>query len=442
MNGPSFTGRSHGGVIDALVAGTWHHPATGKPASVPNDSIVIAATLEGAEADLVAPLHRGQGLTVVADPITCEVLGRRVHEALRATLPVELLVWQKPRCSDEGIAELRDLTRSADGLIAVGAGTVSDSVKYASFLDHKPYSVFATSPMNAYTTPTASVSFAGFKRSTPAHAARGVFFDLAILAQCPPRLITAAFADLICRTTAQVDWLLSHLLLGTRYDDTAYALLAYDEDRLLDQAARYQTGEVEALAVLTRSAAIMGLGTSFTGTTHSGSMAEHMMSHFIDMFAGDAHPGTSHGEQVGVATLTVSTLQNLILGAAEPPVLQPLSEPYERLLSRFGAEMAGEMTRQLAAKALNAIAIDRINRRLADDWPAFVAPLRAAMLPVQRLWDAMTLAGAPRTAAELGLEADLYREAVRDARFTRDRFTILDLAASAGLLDAFAAGAG
>lgn len=432
------TPRSFGGVIDELVAGTWHHPRTGVRRTIPIESIVIAETLDGAEADLVAPLHSGQSLTVVADRFTFDALGARVRDGLRALGPVQELVWENPRCSEEGVAELRRLTEGAEGLIAVGSGTVSDSVKYASFLDGKPYSVFATSPMNAYTTPTASVSFGGFKRSVTAHAARGVFFDLSILAQCPPRLITAAFADVICRTTSQVDWLLSHLVLDTHYDDTAYALLAYDEETMLDRAADFTGGDLEALAVLTRIAAIMGLGTSFTGTTHSGSMAEHMMSHYIDMFAGDRHPGSSHGEQVGITTLTVSDLQNRILASDTPPVLDPAPVPHDRLVRLYGSEMAHEMGLQSQAKALDADAVAALNRRWSEDWPDFVAPLRDAMLPMKRLWDAMTRAGAPRTAAEMGLDVAFYRDDIRDARFTRDRYSILDLAADAGLLEPFA----
>ncbi|MGF1624159.1 MAG: iron-containing alcohol dehydrogenase [Alphaproteobacteria bacterium] len=438
MSGTLSIARSHGGVIDELVAGTWHHPRTGERARIPNDNIVIAEALDGAEADLVAPLHRGQSLVVVADRFTYDVLGQRVRDRLRALGSVDSVVWETPRCSEEGVSELRALTRHADAVIAVGSGTVSDSVKYATFLDGKSYSVFPTSPMNAYTTPTASVSFGGFKRSVTAHAARGVFFDLSVLAKCPTRLITAAFADVVCRTTSQVDWLLSHLLLGTLYDDTAYALLAYDEATMLDRASDFTTGDIEALAVLTRIAAIMGLGTSFTGTTHSGSMAEHMMSHYIDMFAGDRHPGSSHGEQVGVATLTISALQNRILAADSPPELQPAAIPHARLAARYGAAMADEMARQADAKALDGRAVDAINRRWADDWQGFAAPLRQAMLPFERLWEPMTRAGAPRTATELGLDVDFYRDDIRDARFTRDRFSILDLAAGAGLLDAFA----
>ena len=170
-------------------------------------------------------------------------------------------------------------------MIAVGSGTVSDSIKYATFLEKKTYSVFATTPMNAYTTGTASISFNGVKKSLVAHYAQGVFFDLEVLSNCPKRLTAAAFADVICRTTAQVDWLMSHKLLETNYQSTPYSLLSLYEGDMIQSASSIAEGDINSLALLTRISAIMGLGTSFTQTTHVGSMGEHGISHYIDMLS-------------------------------------------------------------------------------------------------------------------------------------------------------------
>lgn len=431
---------SYGGVIDELVRGDWIVPATGEPASIPIENIVIAESLDGAEADLIAPLHAGKRILVVSDNFTHAALGERIYKALAPRGNVGEFVWQKPRCTDEGVAELIDATAEADALIAVGSGTINDSVKYATFQTGREYSVFPTSPMNAYSTSTASVSVGGMKRSISCHSAKGLFCDLGVLAKCPPRLIRAAFADVVCRTTAQVDWLMSHLLFYTPYTDTPYVLLAYDEDAMLDHADEIASGKLEPLAVLTRIATVMGLGTSFTGTTHVGSMAEHMISHYIDMFAGDAHPGTSHGEQVGVATMAMSALQNSILGADTPPELRPTEIPHTALADRYGGPMADLMHEQTAHKAIDGAMADRLNERFASGWSDFVAPLREVMVPLARLDAAMARAGSQRTAAELGLDRAFYRDGLRHARFSRDRFTILDLAGDSGLLDGFAAG--
>ena len=428
----------HGGVVNELVAGTWRHPRTGEPVRIPIGQVVIRDTIDGAEADLVRSLHPDGRLVLVADPITHDVLGARVGAALaRAGLDVRQLVWTEPGTTQAAVQALRGSTQDADHVIAVGGGTINDAVKYATYLDGKPFSVFPTSPMNAFTTGTASITVEGVKRSLKAHNPEGVFFGLDVLARCPPRLVRSAFADVICRTTAQVDWLLSHRLFGTPYLDTPFLLLAYDEDALLDGAGAIAAGDPEAFALLTRISAIMGLGTSFAGSTHSGSMAEHMVSHCLDMFAGAAHPGSTHGEQVGVATLTISGLQNAILREDRPPELRPTSIPRAELATRWRAPVADAMLEQAGAKFLDAAAADRLNALLDDRWPALRAELSAVMLPTERLARAMHEVDAPTTAAELGFPADLYRDALRDARFTRDRFTILDLAADGGLLEGF-----
>lgn len=427
----------YGGVVETLAAGRWRHPRSGEVVKVPIERIVIDRTLDGREAELVAPLLSGKRLLVVCDQYTRAALGARVLAALRSLGTVDELVWDRPRASVEGVEELRHLTRHAEALVAVGSGTINDSVKYATFLDGKSYCVFPTSAMNAYTAPTASIAEAGLKKSISAHTARGVFYDLEVISGCPPRLISAAFADVLCRTTSQVDWLMADKLFGTGYDDTPYALLAYDEARLIDNAAALPGGAIEPLAVLTRVCALMGIATCVTGSTHFGSMAEHMISHSIDMFSGDGHPGSSHGEQVGVTTLTVSALQNRILGADRPPVLRPTLCSEADLAAHYGESMAATMAAQTAAKAIDGVTAERINRLWEEDWSGFVAPLRAAMLPLQRLRRGLTEAKAPRTAEELGLDVGLYQRIVRDARFTRDRFSILDVAGDAGLLDDF-----
>jgi glycerol-1-phosphate dehydrogenase [NAD(P)+] len=425
------------GVIGELVAGRWQDPKTGQKRTVPVESIVIADSLEGSEAALIERVHPGKSMTVVCDERTREVLGNRILRALQPLGKVSEFVWERPRITPDGLDELAEGTRQAEALIAVGSGTISDSVKYGTFLTGREYSVFATSPMNAYTTPTASVSFEGFKKSITCHSAKGVFFDLSVVSKCPKRLISAAFADVVCRTTSQVDWLTSHILFDSPYDETAYTLLAYDEEPMIANAAKIVTGDFEALAMLTRIAALMGLATSFTGTTHVGSMAEHMISHYIDMFAGDSHPRTSHGEQVGVATLTMSSLQNQIVNADRPPTMRPTVIPKEELRARFGAA-SNEMIEQTTRKALDQAAAEALNQRLERDWAQISQRLKAVMLPYEKLHAAMKKAGCQLTGSDLGLDPGFYRDAVRYSRFIRDRFSMLDVAGDSGQLEEFA----
>jgi glycerol-1-phosphate dehydrogenase [NAD(P)+] len=162
-----------------------------------------------------------------------------------------------------------------------------------------------------------------------------------------------------------------------------------------------------------------------------------MISHYIDMFAGDNHPRTSHGEQVGVATLTMSKLQNQIVNAKSPPTLRPTQIPTDDLRARFGAA-ASEMIEQTKRKALDTATVEALNRRLEEQWPQISERLQAVMLPYEKLYNAMKTAGCQLTGSDLGLDPEFYRDAVRYSRFIRDRFSMLDVAGDSGQLEEFA----
>ena len=428
----------HSGLIRDLIEGRWENPDTGEKQRIPIKEIEIRESLEGMEGDLYRKVHGQAKACLVCDEITYEILAKRVAKAI-GVADSDLLVLKNPYSDIETAESLREQVKDHEVLVAVGSGTINDLCKYASFLDGKEYSVYCTSPMNAYSTGTASLVVSGLKKSLPAHSASGVFFDLAILAGCPQRLICNGLADVVCRPTAQVDWLLSRTFQSTPYLEGPYRLLDRDEEQLFKQAGMLRSGDIEALAALTRTCVMNGLGVALVGTTHAGSMGEHMVSHYLDMFADDAHPGSLHGEQVGVATLTLLELQNRILMADSPPELSTLPDEEDRLAHRYGASLGEEFSGFLAAKRLDQDSVDRWNEELGRNWEEVVAPMRAAMVGLEHVRQAMLDAGAITTATGLGFAADFYRDAVRDARCIRDRFTILDLAAHSGVLEDFVA---
>lgn len=430
--------KDYAGVLTELLEGRWIDPDTRLPVNIEINDIVINADLIGQEAQLVARQHKGEKLAVVSDANTHAALGGRVYKALKADgFNVSEYIWKTPRSSDEGVKHIREVTRNCDARIAVGSGTISDTVKYASFLDKRAYSVFATSPMNAYSSSTASVLIDGFKSSINCKGPKGIFFDLQVVANCPSNLISAAFADVICRTTSQVDWLMSHLFFNTLYSDTPYALLRYDETDMIKNAHKMLTGDIDAVGMLTRISVIMGLGSQFTATTHSGSMAEHMISHYIDMFAGKKHPQSSHGEQVGISTITMSQLHNQILGNSNPPLMKPTDIPIQWMKKKFPHEIAENMIQQTRAKALSKHTANKLNKRFETEWESIRKQLVPFMLPFDKLHRAMKAAGCPLTASDLNLDGDFYREAVSGARFIRDRFCMLDVVDDSSGLEKF-----
>ena len=204
-------------LIRDVSAGRWIDPDTGVAAEVPFKAIFIEESVRGGEADYVASVMPASTYAVVADADTYDALGYAVARSLggRATT----VVLDHPHADEAAIRELREKTRNADAVIAVGSGTINDLCKYTTFLDGKDYSVFGTAPsMNGYTSTTASITLDnGLKTTLNAHAAKGVFLDIEISANAPQYLIAAGFGDSLCRSTAQVDWYFSHVMLRTAY---------------------------------------------------------------------------------------------------------------------------------------------------------------------------------------------------------------------------------
>jgi glycerol-1-phosphate dehydrogenase [NAD(P)+] len=256
-----------GDPILQLLTGQWPDPETGELLGVPVRSIVIAESLDGIEGDLVARLDLGRRLAVVSDPLTHEVLGARVERALEAAgqiIPIRLR--DHPHADEATVDRIRAATTDTDALIAVGAGTINDLCKYAAFQDGKPYAVFGTAPsMNGYTSANAAVTVRRLKMSLAARPPAGVFLDLAVLAAAPPRMIRSGLGDSLCRSTAQADWLLSHLLRDTSYRAAPFAMLAGDEGALLLSAAALMAGDLEAMRRLARTLVLSGLGMCLAG---------------------------------------------------------------------------------------------------------------------------------------------------------------------------------
>jgi glycerol-1-phosphate dehydrogenase [NAD(P)+] len=279
----------------------------------------------------------------------------------------------------------------------------------------------------------------GYKTSLPAHAPRGIFLDLKVSAEAPTWLSAAGLGDSLCRPTAQIDWWASHRLFGTFYSATPYALQIAEEAPAIAAAEGIGKHDLNAVGSLQRLLTLAGLGVCFTNVSNHGSMGEHQVSHWIDMFAGPAHPGTTHGQQVGVASLAMARLQNEILSSPKPPRVHPTVIAQEDFIDRYGTDLGIICYTEARRKALDEAGAAAFNEKLTGLWPELRSELQAFAMPVADMEAALNKAGAPTTATEMGLPRKVWRDAMKYARDVRNRWSFLDLADDAGLLDDFLA---
>ncbi|MEM1343415.1 MAG: iron-containing alcohol dehydrogenase [Pseudomonadota bacterium] len=434
-------------LIDDVAAGRWVSPRTGKASPrAATEAIVIEESLDGREADLIAALALEGTLAVVADAPTWEAMGRRVATALTgAGLSLREVVIEGHPHADMAEAErLRARLAGVSHAVAVGSGTLNDLCKYVTAADGRTCSVFATAAsMDGYTSSTASMTLpSGLKISLPAQAPKAAFFDLGVIAAAPPRLAAAGFGDCLCSSVARIDWWMSHRLHGSFFMEEPYLIAEANDREMLARVGGIGRGEIEAIGYLVRALVLSGLGVTLTKVSNHGSMGEHQISHYIDCFARERHPGTLHGEQVGVASLTMARLQAQILASDTPPVLGPTKIDRPGMAARMGERIAEECAAEYAKKALDADGATALNDQLAALWPDLRRECLGLAVAPEAMAAALSAAGGATDAAGLGLDAGFYKEAVRHGHEMRNRYSFADIACDAGLLDAFAANEG
>lgn len=391
--------------------------------------------------DLVGMSLARKRLAVVDDNNTAKAFGDQIARALKGRFDVTRVTLAGTPVADQNtVQDIRQMTSTCEALVAVGSGTISDLCKYTSFLAKKPYAVFPTAAsMNGYCSANASITVDGIKKTLPAHMPKGVFCDLSIIAEAPPRLNKSGFGDSLARSTAQTDWLMSHTLLGTPYTDVPFALLRPIEPKLLESARGIALADRPATDLLMQTLLLSGLGMTIATGSYPASQGEHMVAHTLHLL--ESHKAASaekkpakgkkktnghyHGEEIGVTTLAIARIQEKLL--RDKPRLRPMNFEDATIESLFGKPAIVEAQRTYISKRA---LIDRANLTpeiLHKRWDKVLERVDPIMLPMEKIELALKQAEAPDSPEMLGWQADSYETALTHARLLRDRFTFLDL---------------
>ena len=319
-------------------------------------------------------------------------------------LPAEKIIL--PANHKPTLAAARELAKHApDCFVAVGSGSLNDTVKYAAYLANKPYIVFATAPsMNGYISTSASLLESGYKKSYLARPPIAAYFDTEILSAAPKRLIASGIGDSICRSTCQADVTLSHQLLGTPNYAELFQLMKKNEAEIFSS--------VEAL---TKTLVIFGAAMLHAKSSAPASQGEHMLAHYMELMQPNA-PHSYHGEQIAVTTLTMAGLQEKLLDGAD--FFQAEKLDTDEIINHFAEEFGAYCREQTNAK-YNKLAGGklRIDKRAIEQ----------NLVKAETLRSAIQAAHAPIGIADIGWDEKIYHDALKFTKYTRDRFTFLDL---------------
>ena len=388
---------------------------------------------------------------VVADGNTFAAAGRDAAESLRR----QGIACGEPFVfSDSGLyAEYRyveELQRAVAGRegvpVAVGSGTVNDLTKLVAHRLGRPYMAVATAAsMDGYTAFGASITRDGLKQTFDCPAPAVVLADLDVIAAAPDGLNASGYADLAAKVAAGADWLVADALGVEPVDGPAWDAVQSRLRWWLGDPAGVRRGDRESVRRLTVGLMMGGFAMQRTKTSRPASGAEHQFSHLWDM-QHHVHGGRppSHGFKVGIGTLASVALYERLLALPlhELDVDRCCAAWDDRAAAAAEAATAfdtPELTecaaRETAAKHVGTDALRDQLTRLRREWPALRERLARHLVPFAELRGMLRDAGCPTEPEEIGIGRERLRASYRQAYFIRRRFTVLDLARRAGVLD-------
>ncbi|MCZ8513285.1 sn-glycerol-1-phosphate dehydrogenase [Paenibacillus filicis] len=388
-------------------------------------------------------------LLLVCDRRTAEAAGQALLErCTEARLQAKLYVLADDEHGELAADEraivqlLLHMDASAQGLVAVGAGTLHDIVRFAAHRTGRAFLSVPTAPsVDGFASVGAPLIVGGFKQTVPACAPEAIFADLEVLASAPRPMIAAGFGDMLGKYTSLADWELGRLLLDEPVCELAAEMTRRGLGLCVDHAGEIAAGSEVGLRRLMEGLILSGISMLIVGHSRPASGAEHHLSHYWEMrFLQEGRRALLHGAKVGAAAVIMggyyASTAKLSPGEVRTAVERRLADPasydpaaavtairegYGGIASSVLAENAAELdpVRRRAQ-------LELIGGRLVSRWDAVRDVCRRVPEP-ERLAALLAASGGRTTPEQLGIGPGLVEDSLRFAKYVRSRYTILRL---------------
>lgn len=197
------------------------------------------------------------------------------------------------------------IAKSGTGMVAgIGGGRSVDVAKLISFNLKKPFiSVPTAASHDGMASPFVSIK-SDKPHSVVASTPLGVFVDIGVIKNAPPRLLASGCGDLIANIVAVRDWKLGHKRKGEYYGRYAADLATMSATMVLENSAEFARKGTDARLIV-EGLISAGVASCIAGSSRPCSGAEHLFAHALDAIA----PGVGlHGEKCGIGSIMMTKL--------------------------------------------------------------------------------------------------------------------------------------
>ena len=333
--------------------------------------------------------------------------------------------------------------------IAIGSGTINDLVKLSSHHNNRNYLVVATAAsMDGYTAFGASITKNGSKETFSCPAPKAVIADIDIISKAPSSMTASGYADLFAKVASGADWILADALGVESIDVNSFSIVQNGLHQALSDPLKVKNGETVAIEHLIEGLILSGFAMQAHKSSRPASGADHQFSHLWNMMHHTMPDGStpSHGFQVSIGSIVSLALYEELL-KTDVTALDidrivekwPSKEKMVRVaLDSFrGTDFPTIGATEVAAKYNTKQEVKQQLLLLQNNWNSIKERLIKQLIPVNDAVKMLKIVGAPTHPTQIGISMEKLRESVILAQMIRRRFTILDLALRADLLDSW-----
>ena len=428
--------------IDELCNHTYQC-ACGKTHRVDTQRIVVESGAMERVPEILTACRMTGRLLVVWDDNTCQVAGKYVEAALQAAHWEYKVFSLGDHVHADEYAVGRILMATEDerpiqAMLAVGSGTINDSVRYVAYRTGLPYAIVGTAPsMDGYASKMAPITIGAFKRTFLSTFPTAVIADPKVLAEAPDIMLAAGLGDVLGKVTALVDWVLGREVWGEKYCTQLVSMVSQALRTVSAAAKAVKSHDQTAAAQVMEALVLTGVAMQMNDDSRPASGCEHHLSHYWEIVHGIQGVDTPlHGNKVGVGTVLAQHMQRKMLQLpAEALQYKPMTparrQAWEQEVRRAFGPLGDEA---IAEYDLSVLLGDDPLGGLRDRWDA----VKVEMEGLMALSDAAKVlldGNAPVRPSELGITPEMVKDALLYAKEVRGRYTVLRLAHDIGLLE-------
>jgi L-ribulokinase len=388
---------------------------------------------------------------IVCDAITYDIAGEQVMSILKRSgfedVSKKVFTTKRFVPDEKALAELLiEADKDCDVLIAVGTGSINDLVRYFSYKTGRRFITIATAtPMDGFASSIAALIVDDFKTTYEAQSPLVIIGDTGILKNAPMPMITAGLSDILGKFTCLCDWKISRIVNQEYYCQTVVDIVDDCANNILNNAPLVMQREPVFIGKIMEALVLSGIMISYIGNSRPGSGCEHHLSHFWEMkFAEEGRPPVLHGVQVGVGTVIILELAELLSEttidfekARNHAKIYDQDAWKKEIRGAYGKAADGVIRLEQRAGKNNSGAILSRLTVIEQEWDE-IRKLLAALPKAKVVIDLLKQLEAPFAAEQIGLSKEILKNSILYAKDTRDRYTILQLIWDLGLSEDFA----